>query len=53
MAPNLDDDPLFAGVRSALARLTLPELDLLIVENVGNLVCPAEFQVGEHHRAMV
>ncbi len=40
-------------VRSALARLPLPELDLLIVENVGNLVCPAEFAVGEHHRAMV
>lgn len=40
-------------VRSALARLTLAELDLLIVENVGNLVCPAEFHVGEHHRAMV
>lgn len=40
-------------VRSALTRLSLPDLDLLIVENVGNLVCPAEFQVGEHHRAMV
>jgi len=40
-------------VRSALSRLSLPDLDLLIVENVGNLVCPAEFQVGEHHRAMV
>ncbi|WP_300006860.1 hydrogenase nickel incorporation protein HypB [Pseudonocardia sp.] len=40
-------------VRSALARLPLPDLDLLIVENVGNLVCPAEFAVGEHHRAMV
>lgn len=40
-------------VRSALARLSLPDLDLLIVENVGNLVCPAEFEVGEHARAMV
>jgi hydrogenase nickel incorporation protein HypB len=40
-------------VRSALPRLPLPELDLVIVENVGNLVCPAEFQVGEHLRAMV
>ncbi len=40
-------------VRSALPRLPLAELDLLIVENVGNLVCPAEFQVGEHRRAMV
>ena len=40
-------------VRSALPRLPLAELDLVIVENVGNLVCPAEFQVGEHVRAMV
>jgi hydrogenase nickel incorporation protein HypB len=40
-------------VRSAIGRLALPELDLLLVENVGNLVCPAEFDVGEHARAMV
>lgn len=40
-------------VRSALDRLTLPEIDLLVIENVGNLVCPAEFAVGEHARAMV
>lgn len=40
-------------VRSALPRLPLAELDLLIVENVGNLVCPAEFDVGSHANAMV
>lgn len=40
-------------VRSALPRLPLANLDLLIIENVGNLVCPAEFAVGEHTRAMV
>lgn len=40
-------------VRSALVRLPLDDLDLVIVENVGNLVCPAEFQVGEHSRALV
>jgi hydrogenase nickel incorporation protein HypB len=40
-------------VRSGLARLPLPELDLLLIENVGNLVCPAEFAVGEDARAMV
>lgn len=40
-------------VRSALARLDLDMLDLLVIENVGNLVCPAEFEVGEHARAMV
>jgi hydrogenase nickel incorporation protein HypB len=33
--------------------LPLTELDLLIIENVGNLVCPAEFDVGAHARAMV
>jgi hydrogenase nickel incorporation protein HypB len=40
-------------VRSALPRLPLAELDLVLIENVGNLVCPAEFDVGEHARAMV
>jgi hydrogenase nickel incorporation protein HypB len=40
-------------VRSVLPRLPLAELDLVVVENVGNLVCPAEFSVGEHARAMV
>jgi len=40
-------------VRSALGDLPLAELDLLIVENVGNLVCPAEFRIGEDARVMV
>ncbi len=40
-------------VRSALGSLPLAEIDLLIIENVGNLVCPAEFRVGEDARAMV
>jgi hydrogenase nickel incorporation protein HypB len=40
-------------VRSGIDRLPLKELDLLIIENVGNLVCPAEFRVGEDSRAMV
>jgi hydrogenase nickel incorporation protein HypB len=40
-------------VRSGLSRLPLGELELLIIENVGNLVCPAEFRVGEQARAMV
>jgi hydrogenase nickel incorporation protein HypB len=40
-------------VRSALPALPLDDLDLLIVENVGNLVCPAEFRIGEDHRVMV
>jgi hydrogenase nickel incorporation protein HypB len=39
--------------RSALVRLPLDRLDLVLIENVGNLVCPAEFDVGEHARAMI
>jgi len=40
-------------VRSAIDQLPLAEIDLLVIENVGNLVCPAEFRVGEDARAMV
>jgi len=40
-------------VRSGLNALPLDLLDLLIVENVGNLVCPAEFRIGEDKRIMV
>ena len=40
-------------VAHALQRLDLETLDLLLIENVGNLVCPAEFDVGAHRRAMV
>jgi len=40
-------------VRSAIPSLPLPEIDLLVIENVGNLVCPAEFRVGEDARIMV
>jgi hydrogenase nickel incorporation protein HypB len=58
---QLNTDPGFGGechldanmVRSALPALPLEEIDLLVIENVGNLVCPAEFKVGEDARAMV
>jgi hydrogenase nickel incorporation protein HypB len=40
-------------VRSALPALPLHDIDLLVIENVGNLVCPAEFRVGEDARVMV
>ncbi|WP_058235422.1 hydrogenase nickel incorporation protein HypB [Devriesea agamarum] len=40
-------------VSRALEQLDLDQLDLLVIENVGNLVCPAEFDVGEHVKAMV
>jgi hydrogenase nickel incorporation protein HypB len=58
---QLNTDPGFGGechldanmVRSALPAVKLDEIDLLVIENVGNLVCPAEFKVGEDARAMV
>src|SRR5918995_1263040 len=58
---QLNTDPGFGGechldanmVRSALPAVPLAEIDLLVIENVGNLVCPAEFRVGEDARAMV
>lgn len=40
-------------VRSALQRLPLDEIDLLFIENVGNLVCPTGFALGEHINMMV
>ena len=40
-------------VHYALKDLPLEELDLVVVENVGNLVCPAEFDVGEHAKIAV
>jgi hydrogenase nickel incorporation protein HypB len=40
-------------IESALDNLSLKELDLIIIENVGNLVCPAEFDLGEHKRVVV
>jgi len=40
-------------VHEALHHLPLTELDLLFIENVGNLVCPAEFDLGEHDRVML
>lgn len=40
-------------VNRALQGLDLTALDLVVIENVGNLVCPAEFDVGEHAKAMV
>jgi len=42
-----------AMIRDALDEFDLAGLDLLIVENVGNLVCPAEFRVGEDHKVML
>ncbi len=40
-------------ISEVLKELPLKELDMLIIENVGNLVCPAEFKVGEDMKMMV
>ena len=58
---QINTDPGFGGechldanmVRSAMPALPLEEIDLLVIENVGNLVCPAEFRVGEDARVMI
>jgi hydrogenase nickel incorporation protein HypB len=42
-----------AMLQNALAQLPLKELDLLIIENVGNLVCPATFRLGEHRNVLI
>jgi len=42
-----------AMLQGALPQLPLDELDLLIVENVGNLVCPASFQLGTHTSVLI
>lgn len=40
-------------VESALNQLPLDELDLIIVENVGNLICPAAFDLGTHSNIVI
>ncbi len=38
---------------SALSNMPLQDIELLLIENVGNLVCPAEFTLGEHKKVLV
>lgn len=40
-------------VLSALRQLPLDELDLLLIENVGNLICPTNFALGEHIKMLI
>lgn len=40
-------------VSKAFAKLNLAELDLIFIENVGNLICPADFKLGAHERVAV
>ncbi len=58
---QINTDPHFGGechldarmIRNALPALRLDGLDVVFIENVGNLVCPAEFRVGEDRKIMV
>jgi len=40
-------------IESALKDMPLDNLDLVLIENLGNLICPAEFTLGEHRRVLI
>jgi len=40
-------------IKMALDEMDLKNLDLVVIENIGNLVCPAEFDTGAHKKAMI
>jgi len=40
-------------IKMALDEMDLPNLDLVVIENIGNLVCPAEFDTGANRKAMI
>ncbi len=40
-------------VSQALEKLPLSEIDILLIENVGNLICPADYNLGEHKRVII
>jgi hydrogenase nickel incorporation protein HypB len=40
-------------IESALKDMPLDDLDLILIENVGNLICPSEFTLGEHKRVVI
>ena len=39
--------------RNALDNLPLKDIDILIIENVGNLICPVDFNLGEHKKVLI
>ena len=41
------------SIKNILPMFKLDKLDILFVENIGNLVCPAEFNIGEDHRIAI
>ncbi len=40
-------------IRGALDRIPMQDIDLLFIENVGNLICPAEFALGAHKKVVI
>jgi len=40
-------------VEHGLQKLPLDALDILFIENVGNLICPADYELGEHKRVII
>jgi hydrogenase nickel incorporation protein HypB len=40
-------------INSALKQMNLKDIDIIIIENVGNLVCPASFQLGSHKSVLI
>ena len=40
-------------IQNALNNMPLADIDLLLIENVGNLVCPAEFSIGEDIKVLI
>ena len=40
-------------LHQAISQINLVEVDILLVENVGNLVCPAEFRLGTHKSVLI
>ena len=42
-----------AMIESALKSMPLDNIDLIFIENVGNLICPSEFTLGEHKRVVI
>ena len=40
-------------VSNALSNVPLPDIELLFIENVGNLICPASFDLGEHKKVVI
>jgi hydrogenase nickel incorporation protein HypB len=42
-----------AMIESALKGMPLDDIDLIFIENVGNLICPSEFTLGEHKRVVI